>query len=446
MNSPLDHSPHAQRRQRLLASLEEDAAVVLPAAHLVTHHADVHHRFRQDSDFFYLCGLDEANAVAVLRGQGSGGAQDPRFVLFVEPRDPMAEVWNGRRWGVEGAMEHFGAEAAHPIGELAERLDGYLHGARRIGFRVGRHPHVEPLVLRVWAQQLERSQRQGGHTASLFDMSAAIHAMRLRKEPGELERMREAARISCGAHEQARQAAQAGMGEYQIEALLEGHFRNAGARQPAYPSIVAGGDNACILHYTNNQDLLRDGELLLIDAGCSLMDYYNADITRTFPVNGRFSGEQRALYELVLTAQHQAIAAVQPGSSSAKVHNAAVAVLVDGLLELGLLQGDRDAIITNHDYRHLYPHRTGHWLGLDVHDVGASRLGDHHTALEPGMVLTVEPGLYISNRLPIPEGQPDVPHHWQGIGIRIEDDVAVTATGHEVLTAAALKEPQEMER
>ena len=445
MNSRPDQSVHAQRRQRLLASLE-DAAVVLPAAHLVTHHADVHHRFRQDSDFFYLCGLDEANAVAVLRGHGSGGAQDPRFVLFVEPRDATAEVWNGQRWGVEGAMEHFGAEAAHPLGEIAERLDGYLHGAGRIGFRVGHHPHAEPLVLRVWAQQLERGQRHGGPSASLFDVSAAIHAMRLRKEPGELERMREAARISCAAHEQARQAVRAGMGEYQIEALLEGHFRNAGARQPAYPSIVAGGDNACILHYTNNQDPLRDGDLLLIDAGCSLTDYYNADITRTFPINGQFSGEQRALYELVLSAQRHAIAAVQPGSSSAKVHNAAVEVLVDGLLELDLLQGDRDAIIAGHDYRHLYPHRTGHWLGLDVHDVGASRLGDHHTALEPGMVLTVEPGLYISNRLPIPEGQPPISDNWQGIGIRIEDDVAVTASGHEVLTAAALKDVRDMER
>ncbi|MYF36335.1 MAG: M24 family metallopeptidase [Synechococcus sp. SB0678_bin_12] len=444
MKSHPDHSVHAQRRQRLLASLE-DAAVVLPAAHLVTHHADVHHRFRQDSDFFYLCGLDEANAVAVLRGHGAGGPRDPRFVLFVEPRDATAEVWNGHRWGAEGAMEHFGAEAAHPVGELAERLDGYLQGAGRIGFRVGRHPHVEPLVLRVWAQQLERGQRHGGHTASLFDASGSIHAMRLRKEPGELARMREAARISCAAHEQARQAVRAGMGEYQIEALVEGCFRNAGARQPAYPSIVAGGDNACILHYTNNQDPLRDGDLLLIDAGCSLMDYYNADITRTFPINGQFSSEQRALYELVLTAQRQAIAAVQPGSSSAKVHNAAVAVLVDGLLELGLLQGDREAILTSHGYRHLYPHRTGHWLGLDVHDVGASRLGDHRTALEPGMVLTVEPGLYLSNRLPVPEGQPPIPHHWQGIGIRIEDDVAVTAGGHEVLTAAALKEVGDME-
>jgi len=444
VNSLLDLSAHAQRRQRLLASLE-DAAVVLPAAQLVTHHADVHHRFRQNSDFFYLCGLDEANAVAVLRGHGWGSPADPRFVLFVEPRDATAEVWNGQRWGVEGALEHFGADAAHPLGELPERLEAYLRGAPRIGFRIGHHPHVEPLVLRIWGQQLEQGQRYGGQGASLFDVSPAIHTMRLRKEPAELERMREAARISCAAHEQARQATQVGMGEYQIEALLESHFRSAGARQPAYPSIVAGGDNACILHYTNNSDRLGDGDLLLIDAGCSLMDYYNADITRTFPINGRFRGEQRALYELVLSAQRHAIGAVQPGSSSAEVHNAAVQVLVDGLLELGLLRGDGEAIMANHDYRHLYPHRTGHWLGLDVHDVGTSRLGDHHTALEPGMVLTVEPGLYISNRLPVPEGQPEIPNHWKGIGIRIEDDVAVTATGHEVLTAAALKDLQAME-
>jgi Xaa-Pro aminopeptidase len=228
--------------------------------------------------------------------------------------------------------------------------------------------------------------------------------------------------------------------------VIEQHFLEQGARGPAYGTIVAGGDNACVLHYTANDDVLRDGDLLLIDAGCSLSDYYNGDITRTFPVNGRFSGEQRALYELVLAAQEAAVAAVAPGRTAEQVHDTAVRVLVEGLVDLGLLTGEVDGVIEQGAYRHLYMHRTGHWLGLDVHDVGAYRLGEHPVELDLGMVLTVEPGLYISDRLPVPEGQPPIEERWKGIGIRIEDDVAVTAHGHEVLTAAALKAPTAMER
>ena len=445
MNIPPDLEKHGERRRNLLATLG-DAALVLPAATTVRHHADVHHRFRQDSDFFYLCGFNEANAVAVLRGHAQGGSRDPRFVLFVEPRDPVVEVWNGRRWGIEGAMAQFGAGMAHPLAELPDRLGDYLRGASGIGFRVGHHPHVEPLVLRTWTELLEHRLRGSGIPPSLFDPSDAIHGMRLRKDASELERLREAARISCMAHERARAATRPGLAEYEIEALIEQHFRSQGARQPAYPSIVAAGANACILHYIDNQGELVAGDLLLIDAGCSLPDYYNADITRTFPIGGRFKAEQRALYELVLTAQLAAINAVQPGNSASGVHETALQVLVAGLLELGLLRGDTEDIITSGAFRHLFPHRTGHWLGLDVHDVGAARLGDQGTLLEPGMVLTVEPGLYVSGFLPVPEGQPEIGANWQGIGIRIEDDVAVTASGHEVLTAAARKDPASMER
>lgn len=444
MNIPLDVQKHGERRHNLLTTLG-DAALVVPAATTVRHHADVEHRFRQDSDFFYLCGFDEADAVAVLRGHGQGGARDPRFVLFVEPRDPAVEVWNGRRWGTEGAIDRFGAGAAHPVAELPERLGDYLRGASSIGFRVGHHPHVEPLVLRTWSELLEQHLRGRGTATNLFDPSEAVHRMRLRKDAGELDRMREAARISCTAHEKARAAARPGMAEYEIEALIEQHFRSQGARQPAYPSIVAAGANACILHYTHNQDQLAAGDLLLIDAGCSLPDYYNADITRTFPVDGTFRPEQRALYELVLAAQLAAIDAVQPGNSAGSVHATALQVLVEGLLELGLLQGDAEEIVNSGSYRHLFPHRTGHWLGLDVHDVGAARLGDQRALLEPGMVLTVEPGLYTGG-LPIPEGQPEIGANWRGIGIRIEDDVAVTDRGHEVLTAAARKDLAAMER
>jgi Xaa-Pro aminopeptidase len=305
---------------------------------------------------------------------------------------------------------------------------------------------VEPLVLQAWAGQLDRAPRSGAAALGLVAPCPLLHSLRLRKDPEELARMREAARISAEAHELARQVARPGLNERQVQAVIEQHFLEQGARGPAYNSIVAGGDNACVLHYTANNAELRDGDLLLIDAGCSLNDYYNGDITRTFPINGRFSGEQRALYELVLAAQEAAVAAVAPGQTAEGVHGTAVRVLVEGLLDLGLLAGEADGIIEQGAYRHLYMHRTGHWLGLDVHDVGAYRLGEHHVELEPGMVLTVEPGLYVSDRLPVPEGQPAIEERWKGIGIRIEDDVAVSEHGHENLTAAALKAPVALER
>ncbi|NDD44034.1 MAG: M24 family metallopeptidase [Synechococcaceae bacterium WB9_4xC_028] len=447
VSAVIDQQRHAERRQRFLEQLG-GAAAVIPAASLVTHHADCEWPFRQDSDFWYLTGFDEPDAVALLLPHRPEGE---RFVLFVHPREAGAEVWTGRRWGCEGAVEHFGAQIAHPRDELEERLPEYLKGAEGIAFRVGRHAAVEPLVLKAWADQLDRAPRSGAAALGLVAPCPLLHRLRLRKEPQELERLREACRISAEAHELARAAVAPGMGERQLQALIEQHFLAAGARGPAYSSIVAGGDNACVLHYIANSDVLQDGDLLLIDAGCSLPDYYNGDITRSFPINGRFTGEQRALYELVLAAQERAIEAVRPGVSAEHVHQTALQVLVEGLLELGLLVGEADAIIEQGAYRHLYMHRTGHWLGLDVHDVGAYRLGEHPVELEPGMVLTVEPGLYVSDRLPVPEGQPAIEERWKGIGIRIEDDVAVrdmaeVACGHEVLTAAALKETADMER
>jgi len=340
----------------------------------------------------------------------------------------------------------FGADLAHPRSELAQRLPEYLSGAEGIAFRVAKHAAVEPLVLQAWAGQLDRAPRSGAAALGLVAPCPLLHALRLRKSPEELDRMREAARISAEAHELARQVARPGLNERQVQAVIEQHFLEQGARGAAYNSIVAGGDNACVLHYTSNNAELRDGDLLLIDAGCSLNDYYNGDITRTFPINGHFTGEQRALYELVLAAQEAAVAAVAPGQTAEGVHETAVRVLVQGLVDLGLLAGEIDGIIEQGAYRHLYMHRTGHWLGLDVHDVGAYRLGEHHIALEPGMVLTVEPGLYVSDRLAVPEGQPAIEDRWKGIGIRIEDDVAVTEHSHENLTASALKAPAAMER
>jgi Xaa-Pro aminopeptidase len=437
----IDQAVLRDRRDRFMHRLG-GAAAVIPAAPLVTHHADVEHAFRQNSDFWYLTGFDEPGAVALFLPHKT---ENP-FVMFVAPKEPSAEVWNGFRWGCEGAVEQFGADLAHPIEELDQKLAGYLEGAEGIAFRVGRHPKVEPLVLAAWAQQLDRAPRSGSAALGLVAPCPLLHELRLRKSPEELELMRLATRISAEAHELARQVARPGLNERQVQAVIEQHFLEQGARGPAYGSIVAGGDNACVLHYTANNSELKDGDLLLIDAGCSVNDYYNGDITRTFPINGRFSGEQRALYELVLAAQEAAVAAVGPGATAEGVHGTAVGVLVDGLLELGLLRGERDGLIEQGAYRHLYMHRTGHWLGLDVHDVGAYRLGEHPMTLEPGMVLTVEPGLYVSDRLPVPEGQPAIEKRWKGIGIRIEDDVAVTERGHENLTAAALKAAAAMER
>ena len=437
-----DPSIHASRRQRFLDQLGA-AAAVIPAATLATHHADCEFPFRQDSDFFYLTGFDEPDAVALLLPHRPEGE---RFVLFVHPKDPAAEVWTGFRWGTEGAVERYGADIAHPLDQLSALLPGYLEGAEAIAFRVGRHPAVEPLVLSAWGRQLDSYARAGTAALGLVAPTPVLHRLRLVKEGHELQRLREACRISAEAHELARTMTQPGMNEAEVQAAIEAHFRAAGARGPAYGSIVAGGDNACVLHYTANTAALQDGDLLLIDAGCSVDDYYNGDITRTFPVNGRFSAEQRELYSLVLAAQEAAVDTVHPGGTAEQVHATALRVLVEGLVDLGLLLGDVDGLIEQGAYRHLYMHRTGHWLGLDVHDVGAYRLGDHPAPLEPGMVLTVEPGLYISDRLAVPEGQPEIDERWKGIGIRIEDDVAVTGSGHEVLTAAAQKSVAAMER
>lgn len=437
----IDLSAFKLRRERFLAQLGGNAAVI-PAASLVVHHSDCEYPFRQNSDFWYLTGFDEPEAVALFLPYRPKGE---RFILFVASKNPELEVWNGVRCGIEGATSQFGVDIAHPLDDLEGRLASYLEGAENIAFRVGKHPKIEPLVLKVWAEQLEKLPRNGSAAQTLIAPCPLLHELRLHKDANELDRLREAARISAKAHELARGLAQPGMTERQVQAAIEKSFLDHGARGPAYGSIVASGDNACVLHYTQNNSLLRDGELLLIDAGCSLNDYYNGDITRTFPINGRFTSEQRALYEVVLAAQLAAIDSVRPGQNAEVVHETAVRILVEGLIALGLLEGDRDSIIEQGAYRHLYMHRTGHWLGLDVHDVGAYRLGDYPVQLETGMVLTVEPGIYVSNRLPVPEGQPVIPDRWTGIGIRIEDDVAVGEKKAEVLTKEALKTIDDMQ-
>ena len=417
-------------------------AAIVPSAGLVKHHADCDYPFRQDSDFWYLTGFDEPDAIALFLSHKPIGEQ---FILFVAPKNPRLEVWHGLRCGVDEAVERFGADISHPIEEFSSLLKEYLGGSEGLVFQVGKNPKIESIVLTIWSNQLDDSQRIGSAPSALIPTSSFLDKMRLIKDSWEIERITEAVHISAQAHEIARQNARAGINERNIQAIIEKYFLDKGTRGPAYGSIVASGDNACILHYMLNNDSLKDGDLLLIDAGCSLVDYYNGDITRTFPVNGKFSPEQLALYEIVLEAQQSAIKLVSPGQNAEIIHMHALQIMVEGFIDLGLLKGSIEEIIDKELYKHLYMHRTGHWLGLDVHDVGAYRLGDHQVELKSGMILTVEPGVYISDRLPIPEGQPEIDDRWKGIGIRIEDDVLVTENSQKVLSEKALKSVKDME-
>jgi len=429
------------RRNEFLSKLDGKAAII-PGAKLVKHHADCEYPFRQDSDFWYLTGFDEPDSIALFLSHKPEGE---RFILFVQEKDATSEVWHGFRWGVEGAENIFKADKSYPICEFKIQLEKYLIGADEILFSVGKHPNVEPIVLKVWSKQLDNLPRIGTAPSAIRSPGIYLNPMRLIKSEFEISRMREAVQISAEAHELVRLNISSKNNERQVQGLIEGFFLEKGARGSAYNPIVASGDNACVLHYTANNADLHNGELLLVDAGCSLPDYYNGDITRTFPLGGKFSGEQKAIYEIVLAAQKKAISSAVTGVSASFIHNEALKVLISGLKEIKLLKGDIDEIIENEDYKHLYMHKTGHWLGLDVHDVGAYRLGDYEVLLKNGMVLTIEPGLYISDRLPIPEGQPEINERWKGIGIRIEDDILVNDISPDILSSAALKEISDLE-
>ena len=430
-----------KRRETFLNKLNGKAAII-PGAQLVKHHADCEYPFRQDSNFWYLTGFDEPDSVALFLSHKQKGE---RFILFVAPKDVISEVWHGFRWGTDGAEKEFKADKAHSIYDLEKLLPSYINGCDELVFSIGKHPKIERIVLDIFSKQLENRSRIGIGANSLKSPEIFLNEMRLIKSEFEINRMRKAAQISAQAHELVREHISSKNNERQIQGLIEGFFLEKGAKGPAYNSIVASGDNACILHYTLNNSTLKKGDLLLVDAGCSLTDYYNGDITRTIPIGGKFSKEQEAIYEVVLNAQKNAIKSVVTGSNSSHVHNVALNLLVEGLKELGLLKGNTQEIIENESYKHLYMHRTGHWLGLDVHDVGAYRMGDYEVPLQNGMILTVEPGIYISDRIPIPEGQPSIDERWKGIGIRIEDDVLVKDKNPEVLSKAALKEISEIE-
>ena len=437
----------ARRRRALLERMGPGSIALLPAAPETPRNRDVHHPFRQDSDFYYLTGFPEPEAIAVL---APGGEHE--FLLFCRERDPHMEIWHGRRAGPQGAMERYGVDNAHPSAEIDQRLPPLLENRERVFYAIGYNPDFDQRMM-GWINQVRGKARTGVRAPVTFvALEHLLHAMRLRKEPEEIAVMRESARIAAEAHQRAMQACRPGMMEYELEAEILHTFIRNGAGW-AYPSIVGGGDNSCILHYTENNAPLRDGDIVLIDAGAEL-DGYASDITRSFPVNGRFSGEQRVIYELVLAAQKAAIAQVRPGCHFNEPHDAAVRTLTEGLAALDLLHGDVEELIKAEQHKPFYMHRTGHWLGMDVHDVGDYKTGDDWRLFEPGMVTTIEPGLYIPAGGKILDAhwvrlgihlETELDERWQRIGVRIEDDVLVTTEGNEVLTAAAPKEVDEIE-
>jgi Xaa-Pro aminopeptidase len=424
----------ARRRRQLMRLMGRDAIAVLPAAPERIRNNDVCYNFRQDSDFHYLTGFGEPEAVAVL----IPGRPQGEFVMFVRERNRTREIWDGRRAGPEGARAQYGADDAFPIGDLDDILPGLVESRARVYHTMGKYHDFDQRVV-GWVNALRAQARSGAHPPQEFvALDHVLHDMRLFKSRRELAIMRRSGAIAAGAHVRAMKFCRPGRTEYQLMAELVHEFGRHGA-DIAYHPIVGGGANSCVLHYADNNQPLRDGDLLLIDAGCE-HQYYASDVTRTFPVNGRYTKEQRAVYGVVLAAQRAACAQVRPGNHWNAPHDAAVRAITQGLVRIGLLKGPVASLIRDGAYKKFFMHRTGHWLGIDVHDVGDYKVGDEWRVLEPGMVLTVEPGIYI------PAGTRGVPRSFWNIGIRIEDDVAVTAGGHEVLSAGAPTDPDVIEK
>ncbi len=429
----MDQKEFARRRKQLMHMMGPGSIAILPTNPEQSRNRDVDFPFRPDSDFYYLSGFSEPEAVTVL----VPGREHGEFLLFCRDRDPEMEIWNGRRAGPDGAVQKFGADDAFPISDIDDILPGLLESRERVFYTMGAAPDFDKRVI-GWVNLIRKQSRAGKHAPDEFvSLEHFVHDMRLYKSRAEIKVMRQAANIAARAHKRAMCLCQPGMMEYELEAEFLHEFRKAGG-EPAYPSIVGGGDNACILHYTENNAELNDGDLVLIDAGAE-HQCYASDITRCFPVNGRFSAAQRAIYELVLDAQRAAIEAVYPGNNWNAPHEAAVKVITRGLVKLGLLKGRPATLIKEQAYQRFYMHRTGHWLGMDVHDVGDYKVGDEWRVLEPGMVLTVEPGLYIA------AGSKGVARKWWDIGVRIEDDVLVTRSGYDVLSKNVPKQVDEIE-
>jgi Xaa-Pro aminopeptidase len=430
----MKQSEFKKRRQRLMQHIGKGNIALIGSASERTRNRDVNYPFRQDSDFYYLTGFNEPDSLAVF----IPGRKQGEYILFCREFDEKKALWEGAHAGLEGATARYKADDSFPIDDLDDILPGMLEDKGKVYYPIGRDSDLDHNLL-VWINHI-RSQSRTGVTApgELASLEHILHEMRLFKSPEEIKLMRCAAEVSANAHVKAMQKCKPGMYEYQIEAELIYNFIQGGLRAVAYPSIVAGGNNACVLHYTENADKLKSGDLLLIDAGAEC-DHYAADITRTFPVSGRFTEPQKQLYQLVLDAQVAAIAQVKPGLPWHMAHDASVEVLTKGLVSLGLLKGKVSKLIKEEKYKQFYMHRIGHWLGMDVHDVGDYKLDKEWRLLEPGMVLTIEPGLYI------PADCQTVAEQWRGIGIRIEDDVLVTADGYEILTSGVPKTIEEIE-
>lgn len=424
----------ARRRKNLMGMMDKHTIAIIPGAREVTRSRDTEYPFRQNSDLFYLTGFEEPDAVLVL----VPGRRQGQVVLFCRERDPDMELWNGYRLGPEGAVAYLGVDDAFPIDDLDEILPGLIEGTQRIYYSMG-HDDVFDQRVMGWVNQIRKLVRTGAAPPADFtDLAFLLHEQRLIKSAAEVRVMRKAGEISAAAHVRAMQECQPGRYEYHLEAAIQHTFAEHGARFPAYNSIVGSGANACVLHYTENASKMRAGDLVLIDAGCEYQGYA-ADITRTFPVSGQFSNEQRAIYDVVLEAQRAAIAKVRPGNTWNQPHDATVRVITRGLIKLGLLRGKERELIKAEAYRDFYMHRAGHWLGLDVHDVGEYRVDGRWRQLEPGMVLTIEPGIYVA------ADNTKVPKRWRGIGVRIEDDVVVTEQGCDVLTGDVPKRADEIE-
>ncbi len=421
-----------RRRKNLMNMVGPGGIAILPSAPVRTRSRDVEYRYRQDSDFYYLTGFEEPNAVAVL----VPGRDNGEYLMFCRERNKERELWDGARLGPAGVVEHLGADDAFPIDDIDDILPGIMEPCERVYYTMGVYAGFDTRIA-DWVNSLRSGGNKGLHTPQEFvALDHLLHDMRLYKSRSEIAAMRRSAKVAVKAHKRAMQMTRPGLHEYEVEAEFIHEFRKHDARY-SYSPIVATGGNACTLHYVDNSAQLQDGQLLLIDAGCEL-DYYASDITRTFPVNGRFSPEQGAIYEIVLEAQLAAIDKTRRDNHWNEPHDAAVKVITKGLRKLGLLEGTLPKLIKDGAYRQFYMHRTGHWIGMDVHDVGDYKVGDDWRLLESGMVTTVEPGIYIPNTR-------KVPARWRNIGVRIEDDVAVTSAGPDVLTKGLAKEPDAVE-
>jgi Xaa-Pro aminopeptidase len=419
--------------EEFMRRMDQKSVAIIPAAREATRSNDTQYRFRQDSDFYYLTGFEEPEAIAVM-----APANEQKYTLFVRPRDPEQEIWVGRRAGVEGAKVEFGAQEAFPIAEFEAKLQDILDGAEKLYYRLGVNTELDAAVIRKIAQMRALNRKPIHPPRTIIDPATIVHEMRVLKSAEEIELMQRAADIAAEAHVEAMKAVRPGMKEYEVGARMEQIFRRQGAAGPSNTSIVGAGANATVLHYINNDGELRDGELLLVEAGAEYKGYAS-DITRTFPINGRYTKAQREIYDLVLETQMACVEMVRPGVTHDELKAHSVEMLTEGMVKLGLLKGEPTDLIKEEKYKQFYMHGLGHLLGIDVHDVGIYYYDKESRALEPGVVMTVEPGIYVA-----PETK-DIPEQYLGIGVRIEDDVLCTANGPRVLTTKVPKNADEIE-